>query len=77
MCGQRDSFVLAGALSGRRDAYLRGIERRIAAGLNPRVVLSLRFSSAAGTPRSWARFRELTNKLGIAIAAELTKPTWV
>ena len=37
------------------EAFLRGIERRIEAGLNPKSAPSPRCSSAAGTPRSWAR----------------------
>ncbi len=39
------------------DAYLRGIERRIAAGLNPDVARWRRCSSAAGTSRWRARCR--------------------
>ncbi len=53
------------------EAYMRGIERRIAAGRDASGRLaSLRCSSAAGTARSATRRRhELRNKLGIAVAA--------
>jgi len=39
------------------EAYLRGIERRIAGGLNPRLARWPRCSSAVGTPPWRARFR--------------------
>ena len=52
------------------EAYLRGIERRIAAGRDPRVARSPRCSSAAGTRRSSEKVpAELRNRLGIAIGA--------
>jgi hypothetical protein len=37
------------------EAYLRGVERRIEAGLNPNVPRWRRFSLAVGTPPLWAR----------------------
>ena len=58
------------------EAYLRGIERRIAAGLNPQVasVASVFISrwDAAVAEKVPA---ELRNRLGIAIAGRLTRPT--
>ena len=49
------------------EAFLRGIERRIDAGLNPESARSPRCSSAAGTPRSPTRcLTALRNQLGIA-----------
>ena len=56
------------------EAYLRGIERRIEAGLNPESARSPRCSSAAGT-RPWSSKVpvELRNRLGIAIAKQTYK----
>ncbi len=47
----REQYVAAA------EAYMRGVERRIAAGLNPAVGPSPRCSSAVGTSRSRARCR--------------------
>ena len=56
------------------EAYMRGIERRIAAGLDPRVGRSPRCSSAAGTSPSRTRCRpKLRNRLGIAIGQRTYK----
>ncbi|MDX8494801.1 transaldolase [Mesorhizobium sp. VK22B] len=59
----REQYVAAA------EAYLRGIERRIAAGLNPAVasVASL-FISRWDVAVAKAAPRELTNRLGIAVA---------
>ena len=45
----REDYVAAG------EAYLRGVERRIAAGLNPDVGSVASCSSAGGTQQSWKR----------------------
>src|SRR5215813_8209139 len=37
------------------EAFIRGIERRLDAGLKPRLALSHRSSSAAGTSQSWRK----------------------
>ena len=56
------------------DAYLRGIERRIAAGLNPRVVsVASVFISRWDAAVVGKVPAELTNKLGIAIARRTYK----
>ena len=47
--GQRDPAVLARAVRGRRRGVHPGVERRVAAGLNPRSAPWPRSSSAAGT----------------------------
>jgi len=59
----REQYVAAA------DAYLRGVERRIAAGLNPAVasVASLFVSRWDGAVAGKVP-RELTNRLGIAVA---------
>ena len=52
-------------------AFMRGIERRIAAGLDPRVGSSPRFSSAAGMwPSRTGCQHDLQNRLGIAVAQQ-------
>ena len=55
------------------DAFLRGIERRIAAGLDPRSARWPRCSSAGGTRRSGPGADALRNQLGIAIAKRTYK----
>ena len=64
----RDQYVAAA------DAYLRGVERRIAAGLNPAVasVASL-FISRWDVAVSGKVPAELTNRLGIAVAQQTYK----
>jgi transaldolase len=64
----RDQYLAAA------DAYLRGIERRIAAGLNPAVasVASL-FVSRWDVAASGEVPGELTNRLGVAIAKRTYK----
>jgi transaldolase len=64
----REQYVAAA------DAYLRGIERRIAAGMNPAVasVASL-FVSRWDVAVSGKVLGELTNRLGIAIAQRCYK----
>ena len=64
----REQYVAAA------DAYLRGIERRIAAGLNPAVasVASL-FVSRWDVAASGKVPAELTNRLGIAVAQRAYK----
>ena len=58
------------------DAFLCGIERRIAAGLNPNVGSSPRCSLADGTPPSWAKCQSrCTTALGSPWPAGFTKPT--
>ena len=66
----REQYVAAA------EAFLRGIERRIAAGLKPESAPWLRCSSAAGTPRWRARCRSrCATSLASPSPSAPTKPT--